>query len=319
MNRPKLKRWYVLSESTTGLALRYGDHAAILRGAATRRFLPRLLSLLDGTRTVTQLKEEVDGEFAPGVEQALSALEKHGVIYESADERPGQAEVPGAAFLAAAASDDRSPNAVARALEGHAVAVAGTGAAAKQTVALLREGGVGKVGTIELASLGQASLASFTFAVVVPAGSELPYMESFNRIALQTRLPWMQVLPFDGVLTAIGPLFMPHESCCYRCYAMRREANDDLPAECTGFYDRPAVRPESPAMAAAAAGLGATLALRWLATEEATLPGELYALEYRPAVAVTRHCVFRVPRCPECSSLSHMALSDAWSEPRIND
>jgi len=51
-----------------------------------------------------------------------------------------------------------------------------------------------------------------------------------------------------------------------------------------------------------AAGLAALICLRWLGARDPTLPGAFYALELQGTLALTRHRVLRVPRCPACGA-----------------
>ena len=39
---------------------------------------------------------------------------------------------------------------------------------------------------------------------------------------LESRTPWSQVLPFNGRFAAIGPLFVPGQTCCAACFEQRR-------------------------------------------------------------------------------------------------
>jgi bacteriocin biosynthesis cyclodehydratase domain-containing protein len=326
--KPVFKRWYVVRESPDALSFRYGDSVVVLKGGATRRLIPALLPLMDGTRTVDALTSAVTADLAPGVENAVAHLEEMGLVYPAAegpDDPPaieaGDGDVPatvgppgvlaGAEFFTATGTAP-SPGVARGRLDEQRVAVAGGGPASSAIIKLLTESGVRQVERIGFDST-PATLRDFTFTIAVPAGAEMPQLPDLNVSALAADTPWMQVLPFDGTLSAVGPIFIPMESCCFNCYVVRRETNDDLPEESKGGYTSSAHRPESPALVTMQAGLAALLASRWLVSADATLPGELYAIEFHPAVSVTRHRVFRVPRCVDCSPLARVASAQAWS------
>jgi bacteriocin biosynthesis cyclodehydratase domain-containing protein len=322
------KRWYVIKESPDALSFRYGDSVVVLKGGATRHLIPALLPLMDGTRTVEEMTSAVSAELAPGVENAVTHLEQRGLVYLAAEgpagsrateagERDVAATVApsgvlaGAEFLTATGTVT-SPDVARGRLDEHRVAVAGTGPASSAMITLLAESGVGQVERIGLDAT-PAILRDFTFTIAVPAGAEMPQLPDLNVSALAADAPWMQVLPFDGTLSAVGPIFIPMESCCFNCYVVRRETNDDLPEESKGGYTSAAYRPEAPALVTMQAGLATLLASRWLVAADSTLPGELYAIEFHPAALVTRHRVFRVPRCADCSPLARVASAQAWS------
>ena len=73
--------------------------------------------------------------------------------------------------------------------------------------------------------MGGRAAAGVDLAVVAPSGDEMPLLPDWNVRALETGTAWLQVLPFDGSLAAVGPIYVPHESACYECYRLRRSAN----------------------------------------------------------------------------------------------
>lgn len=316
--KPWLKPWYTVRQLSDAVSFRYGDHAVILRGAAARTFLPSLLPLLDGAHDRSALESKLGDAYGRAIDNALEVLGGNGLLTEGAQPEADRREDPLGAMMFLVASDPTltlSTADVAIKLDAARILVAGAGPAASLVGDIMTRDGVPNVESCELSAAG-AALPRFTLAVVVPDASELPAMIEFNAAALGAGVPWLQVLPFDGTLAAIGPLFIPRESCCYNCYLLRREANDSVPDECADVYRTTTPRPQSTAMVSAAAGIAASLALRWLATADQTVPGELYALEYYPSLAVTRHRVLRVPRCAECSRLASMGIPDPWSDPR---
>ena len=90
--------------------------------------------------------------------------------------------------------------------------------------------------------------------------------------------------------------------------------DEDDPRAQTALDASPAAYPETPALAAALAGLAATVALDWIATRDASLPGTLFVLELDDGIRVSRHHVHRVPRCPACSPSRRLPAPMPWSE-----
>jgi bacteriocin biosynthesis cyclodehydratase domain-containing protein len=121
-------------------------------------------------------------------------------------------------------------------------------------------------------------------------------------------------LPFDGSIAAIGPLFVPAETCCYECYRLRRATNSGYFGEYRALEAEPARYPVPPPVLAAVAGLVSFVALRWLVDRDPALPGMLFALELGGAPALTAHNVYRVPRCGACSTIARTAPVLPWYE-----
>ncbi|HET7045809.1 MAG TPA: TOMM precursor leader peptide-binding protein, partial [Gaiellaceae bacterium] len=130
----------------------------------------------------------------------------------------------------------------------------------------------------------------------------IPRLADWNRHAIAGGLPWLQVLPFDGRFAAIGPLFVPGETCCYECYRLRRSANVFCEPEYAALDGTPARYPLSPALLAALAGLGTHLAFTWIVQGDPQAVGIMFAFEWTRGPTVTGHHVYRVPRCPACSA-----------------
>jgi bacteriocin biosynthesis cyclodehydratase domain-containing protein len=267
-----------------------------LDGAAAVKLLPRLLPLLDGTRTVDEIVGCLGAAVRPAVEHALELLEEHGLL------RDGPAVADGGdtvARLLAASASERSELELTRILAAAQVGVAGSGRAAAEVARSLRGAGIERVVQVDW---GRATRADLVFAA--PAREELEYLEAWNRVALAAESPWLQLLPFDGRFAAVGPLFVPGETCCYMCYSLRRQANVPYPGEFAALEATPLSASTPPPLVAALAGLTALVASRWLTTADPALPGRLFAVELRPGPSVEAHHVYRVPRCPACAPAS---------------
>jgi bacteriocin biosynthesis cyclodehydratase domain-containing protein len=273
-----------------------------------------LLPLLDGRRTIPELADELGLSAEPAIENAVELLARHDAVTDGPPIAPEvRLPVRATAELLSANGHGSSPLAVLEALASSRVGIAGNGAPADDIARLLRFSGVGDVEAMPVTGAEQVA-ARADLVVAAPAPQEQPELLELNALALATRAPWLQILAFDGVFAAVGPLFVPHESCCHVCYLTRRAAN----VPCRGEYEllskAPAPYPESPAVGCVVAGLAATLALRWLSHRDPALPAILHALEYHPSPRLTRHVVHRVPRCEACSPITGLATPFPWSE-----
>ena len=290
---PYLAPWYRLAEVEGGVALEHGHSVVRLEGAAVRRLLPALLPLLDGTRTVDQLVSCVGEPARPAVERALRLLAEHRLVVEGP---PGHESDPAAAAASfvAAASPANTPGALAEDLRRARVGVLGSGALAAEVARSLRGGGIGHVAH-------GAGPERLDLLVASPTPSQTGLLADWNRQALGRRLVWLQVLPFDGRFAAVGPLFVPGETCCRQCYVLRRHACVPYPDEFESLEASPVTAITPAPLRTAIAGLAALVAVRWLAARDPHLPGALFALEAAEGLSLRRHVVHRVPRCPVCS------------------
>jgi bacteriocin biosynthesis cyclodehydratase domain-containing protein len=310
--RPLLKPWYRLVHDEERLVLEYGGSVLAFEGRAVARLVPALLPLLDGERTVAELTTQLGLPAEPAIENALELLARHDALTEG----PAvSAELPRpvreTAELLAANHRGSSPLGVLRTLASARVDIAGEGPRAAEIARLLRRSGVGGV---EPLTAAETVAAGTSLVVAAPTPAEEPGLRELNALAIASEVPWLQVLAFDGVFAAVGPLFVPGESCCHVCYLTRRAANVPYRDDYNLLSSTAAPFPSSPALDAVVTGLAATLALRWLSHREGSLPGILHALEYHPTPRLTRHVVHRVPRCEVCSGMAGVAAPFPWSE-----
>ena len=310
--RPLLKPWYRLARPDGRLVLEYGGRLVLLEGRATERLLPALLPLLDGERTVDEIVAALGGPAAPAVEQALRLLDRHALL---ADGHRFGADAPALdsiRFLAATSSRQRTLAETEAAVRDARVGVIGSGTLASEIGRAARLCGVRSLEPVPCADGDAAKEADLV--LVAPTAEELPELGEWNLEALRVRVPWLQVLPHDGRFAAIGPLYVPRETCCYECFRLRRASNSGFEEEFWALQEAPRSLPVSASTERAAAAIAAELALRWLVDRPSTLPGVLYALEVAPAPALTHHVVYRVPRCPACSLTATVAPVLPWHQ-----
>ncbi|HLX19576.1 MAG TPA: TOMM precursor leader peptide-binding protein [Gaiellaceae bacterium] len=295
--RPLLKPWYRLSVDGGRSTLRYAGSVLEFEGEAAERLLPHLLPLLDGTRSVDEVVSELGEPVRPAVEHALSLLRAHDLLTEPA--RSDRARRC-AELLAATDAFGRTVAELAASVAAVEVFVLGAAPAAELVGRLLQASGVRTV-----TSFGWDDPVPDGFVVAAPAGAELRALEAWNRRALDAGVTWLQVLPFDGRLAAIGPVFVPKQTACHACFLHRRDATiAPLPDRSVGAHAG------SPALDAVAAGLAAHMTVRWLAADDLSDAGVVVAVEPAREVRCTRHFVHRVPRCPACSNVS---AATPWS------
>lgn len=310
--RPWLRPWYRIVEDGERILLEYAHVAVILEGASVRTFLPTLLPLLDGTRTVEEVVAALGPPARDAVNQALALLAERGLLTEGPPVEPGtpadQRET--AELISALAPPQVTPRRAAEALRTARVASVGHAHEGETAARLLLRAGVR-----DLAFLGwadAADTAGLDLVLAFPSPQELPQLDDWNRRMLERHTPWLQTLPFDGRMAAVGPLFVPGETCCHSCYQLRRAATSDYRSEFWTLARTPAAHPAPSALAAIAAGAAALLALRWLAWRDPLAPGKIQAIELGAGLELAVHHVYRVPRCPVCSGLSDLAPPLPW-------
>lgn len=302
--RPRLKPWYRVSVSESGAVLRYGGSVLEFGGGAASRLLPRLLPLLDGTHTVDEIVSQLGHPIRPAVEHALDVLAGRDLLTEPTPPSLEPDRRRTAEFLAATDPACRhSAASVLDAISEARACVLGLSPVADAISHLLTTSGVG---TVEHLDWGD-DVPDGALAVVAPSTDEMPLLPTWNLRALAAETTWLQVLSFDGLLAAVGPIFVGGQTACYECYRLRRAANiAPVRDDAIGEY------PSAPVVDAALAGLAATVALRRLALADGRSVGVLLAVEQAPELICTRHVVYRVPRCPACSQASREAAPTPW-------
>ena len=304
--RPALHPWCRLVRDDGRYLVEHRGTVVTLGGRAAETLLPELLPLLDGTRTVSELTTVLGPAAAPAVEQVLTVLAGHRLLDDGVVAGRADGQTAAAVYAAAVTSRSSAADAV-DALHAARLDLLGTGSLARHLLRLTRSSG------IETRALGwEDAPARDAFVVAAPDSSELERLQHINHWALESGQAWLQVLPFDGRFTIVGPLFLPHQSACRTCYVLRRGA-------CSGYEDdhdrveAAPIRVVGPApLTSVAAGIAGLLTLRWLTTRDPTLPGRLYALESAAVMRLAHELVLRVPRCPACSSVT--AVPSPWFE-----
>ncbi len=305
--RPLLAPWYRIADDGERLVLEFAQRVVLLEGAAARKLLPRLLPLLDGTRTAEDLAGYLGSAVRPAIDRALETLAEHDLLIEGPDAPPASRR---AAHVVAAAYGLEPADAVQR-LGTAVVGVVGSAPAGIEIARLLHAEGVA---TVLLAEWSGSTAADLL--VVSPEADEVDALLAWNRHVLEEPRRWLPVLPFDGRMAAIGPLIVPWETCCYECLLRRRAANLEYGELLAEIEAVPVAADGGALLGRLAACLAAHLVIRWVIGRDTAVAGVLYALETRPGPRITEHPVLRVPRCPACSPVERRPSPLPWHEAR---
>ena len=301
--RPLLAPWYRLVEDGDRLVCEHGRSVVVLEGGAVRTLLPALLPLLDGSRTLDDLASCLGEPARPAIAQALDLLAAHELLVDG----PDLPAAPDAVKVVAAASG-LALSVVAERLAGATVGIVGAAGPADLLARLLHADGVG-----EVRPLGWDG-GSVDLAVVAPAPVEAGLVPDWNRHALEQRLPWLLLRPFDGLVVTVGPLVVPGESACHECVQLRLASHVEYGRDLAAIECVSSLAGQSAGLAASSAGLAAQLVVSWLGAHDARLPGLLFVLETQPQISLAAHPVLRVPRCGSCSDEGRFAAPLPWHE-----
>ena len=288
--RPLLAPWWRAVEDRDRLLFEHAGRVVELEGRAVRALLPALIPLLDGTRTVSEIVAILGAAAEAPTAKALALLDDHGLLVDG-PAREGEAD---ARYVASVCSS--TPAAVSTALSQSRVAILGSAPAGAELARLLEADGSVATTSAPIDGLG----ADADLVVAAPTAEETPQLAGLNEHCLRREKPWLVLLPSDGRFAAVGPLYVPGQTACHACYLLRRGATSGYEQDFSLLERRPVRAPMPLAAVTIAAGVAGLICLRWLGGRDPTLPGAFYALELQGTLAITRHRVLRVPRCPAC-------------------
>jgi len=303
--RPLLAPWYRLVPDGDRLLLEHGRAVVVLEGAAVRSFVPALLPLLDGSRTLDDLEERLGHSARPAIEATVELLAEHGLVIEG----PDADSESSAGALALGAAYGLAPGTAAERLAGARIGVAGGSPLGAEAARALRSAGVA-----EVLRLDTEEDAHVDLMLVMPAADEVALLREWNRLALERGTCWIGLRPFDGLLWSIGPLVVPGESCCYECLLLRLASHLDYGSDAPLIEQSPPAAIGGRALELVALGVLLQLALGWIVGRDGSLPGVLQVIETRPGIALSGHSVLRVPRCGACSPAERLAPRLPWHE-----
>ena len=311
-DQPALSPWFRVLPGDERLLLEHGGTVVAYDGKAAGLLLPSLLPLLDGTRSVDTIIDLLGQAIAPATLNALELLNERGALLEGPQPSAADGPMSEAAVFAGALGYATPADALAR-LSASRLAVWGGGPVADEVARALRGTGLG----VTHAAQGDVSTDAAELLVAAPEPHEVVELDRINDARLEREAPWLQVLPNDGHIVAIGPLFVPGSSGCHTCYRLRRGA-------CSGFEDdfedvatAPSNAGSPVPLTVVAAGIASILVVRWLATGDPTIPGSFYALESDVVLGLSYHRFLRVPRCPTCGA-GNAPMPSPWFDERVH-
>jgi bacteriocin biosynthesis cyclodehydratase domain-containing protein len=288
---PLLAPWWRIVDDGERILFEHAGRVVELRGRAVRALLPSLLPLLDGAHTQTEIIGRLGEAAEPSVRKALELLDAHGLLADG----PHVAGDDAADYVATACPDV-SPSAARAALSAAHVVVHGGSSAAAEVERQLADANV----DVERLDQRRVLAATVDLVVAAPTPAEAGGLPSTNVRRLEDGVPWLPLLPSDGRVTTVGPLYVPGRTACHSCFIVRRGATSGFEDDFDLVESRPVTAPRPGAFEAISAALAVLVSLRWLAAADPTLPGVAYALELTGVPTLTAHRVLRVPRCTAC-------------------
>ncbi|MHC3394134.1 nitroreductase family protein [Streptomyces lavendulocolor] len=233
--RPALCRGLVVVPFTDGILVEGGPTRQILRGAATRELIPRVLPLLDGTRDVAGVAEQADVP-VQHIQQVVALLYTCGLLEEGVDTVDSDSSVadgPTAMFWSRSLDStrvNRSAAEVVRRLGAmHVVIVADSGVGAGLRDSLLRNG-VGRVELVRTLADGTADLV-----VAIDEGGRADLAETAHWC--ESRGIPMVPAHLSGTTLDIGPYIDPEFTVTFDEAARQRGAEAPAPSRDTTADD----------------------------------------------------------------------------------
>jgi ribosomal protein S12 methylthiotransferase accessory factor len=257
--------------------------------------IEKLAPLLDGTRTVAEIKRELSSDLSAGdVEELLGRLSAADLITyltARATERPGEGAH---AYWNLAGID---VGVAASALASSSVEVVAVGRTSQDTAAvaaaMCRASGLA---VVEPAS----GPARFTLALCDDYLD--PALAGINADQVASGRPWLLAKP-SGAAPWIGPVFRPGAGPCWACLSKRLDGNrlDGFLVRQGGPYAGGGFpRPASlPASLTAALGITVLETVKWLAGVRNEEQRCVYVLDTITSRG-SHHRVTRRPQCPSC-------------------
>jgi thiazole/oxazole-forming peptide maturase SagC family component len=150
---------------------------------------------------------------------------------------------------------------------------------------------------------------------------EFAIYEKVNKASLINDVPWLMCGPLNSIEGKVGPFFIPHETCCYRCYELRTKSNLKGYAEYMAFESYVREREERaaefgylnpfPVIMGGLAALEIIKHITGFASPETY--GCLTTLDFL-TFRTERNEVFKLPRCPDCSLAKDLPPRSLWSK-----
>lgn len=230
-HQPRFLRELAVIPLEGGLMVDGSDGLQFFKGPQAQSFLPQLISLMDGGRTIGQLEAAFAGIPVGHVRAAISLLFNCGLVEEGAAQTmPAIPNVETLAFLrryAATTSNNCSGWQAYERLRTAQVVIFYRGGALQQAEVLrlmLEESGIGAVEPVHAESLTtwhpRADTWEQSLVISLSFGCEdVEWHAELDDWCLKHRFSWLRAAMDEATNHMdIGPLFRGNESPCYRCF-----------------------------------------------------------------------------------------------------
>ena len=162
-------------------------------------------------------------------------------------------------------------------------------------------------GEIDTAENLKQTIGDCDLLIVCEDEPAVKIFEAANEACLQKKIPWLGV-GLSGVQGVIGPLVIPGETPCYRCYKLRERGNAPHVDEYTSFEDYLRANPDHQvkqgslrafdSLIGSLAALEVVYALTNISDPKSL--GNLLVVDLL-SFDIEAHPILRLPRCPVCS------------------
>lgn len=285
--------------------------------------LTELPGLLDGTRTVAEIADELDGASEAELRELVGDLAEKGIVFDGNEVEIETADTFGYAKLNPQMSADEFD------------------ALADTRVLLVNEGDFGPMVATDLLSVGfsdvrvyDASDGDFDvdgvvverstsplhehvewadFVVYLSDGSSLDLVEPVNEHAHETRTPWTQgvVVGYEG---NVGPTVVPGRTACHNCYTERVAANVSSTEKYRRFRESSQTGSKNAPLqpfTRVVGGYVTTATVNYVLSGTGFTVGSVLSFDFFD-FTVEANDVLRLPRCDVCSSaeVSKRQLAD---------
>lgn len=229
LSHPMVHPWATIVDGEDSLVVRHANRAVVFRGPGAKALLPTLIEALDGTRTAADIVAQYAEAEQASVRGALDRLAQHNLLVEAAGiqkESTSPTTLRAATALSEALFGSVGIAEIMQRLTQTRIVLLSDLDNASQLEEILRHSGFGCVDRLPLAAAKgiEAILTDDTIVVLAPRRGTAPELAVMNEVALRTGCRWTHVLPYDGSYGVAGPLYLPGETGCYRCFQIRRRS-----------------------------------------------------------------------------------------------
>lgn len=333
--RPMVQPWATFIESEESIIVKHAGRVVVFQGPGAKKVLPELISKLDGTSVKAEVLNSYPPEFQAAVGDAITRLERHNLLVDGdvlASRSVPESTKRAAVALAEALAGSLELREIIDRLHATHIRLFSDLSNASELEGMLRTSGFGQVDLEPLVAVRDIAppLSEETIVVLAPRRATSPELDVMNERALSAKCRWTHVLPYDGSFASVGPLYLPGETGCYKCFQLRRRSTLETLLEHQRLID---VNPESvfdgPLSEWVSTGqehvawgiLTRLLSMEALRFEwtPSPLAGHIHTIEWTySSVEVSRHRLFRVPRCPSCGPLD-LGVPQPWfDEPNVS-